>query len=274
MQYRLLDYSVNITASDPEASAAVHAMLQGFPSGGAADSESQYALVRDPDGGWSVDVRGTRTVRGAELAGAVIALEWQLVSDLLARPSGWFQLHGAALATPSGRGSVLILGASGAGKTTLTLALMARGLLPLTDDLIFLDPETLAPAVFQRAFHADATTHRLVDALSQPPAWRVDGLPAGYGVPARWAVARPPVCAVFFPALHVDEAPSATTLSVADAAVTLLPFSATLDRAPELALAAAARLTGRASCYALRSGDLAATAELVLTLAMPSDRAP
>ncbi len=274
MEYRLLDYSVNITASDPEASAAVHAMLQGFPADSCADSESRYALVRDPDAGWCVDVRGTRTVRGAELADAVIALEWQIVSDLLARPSDWFQLHGAALATPSGRGSVLILGASGAGKTTLTLALMARGLLPLTDDLIFLDSQTLEPAVFQRAFHVDGTTHRLVAALSPPPAWRVNGLPPGYGMPAHWAEARPPVCAVFFPTVHVDEAPSATKLSVADAAVTLLPFSATLDRSPELALAAAARLTGRASCYALRSGGLTATAALVVALAMPSDCAP
>lgn len=272
MRYRLLDYPVTVTARDPEASAALRAMLRGFPEHDDFDCPAGYALSREQRGGWNVDVRGFRTVQGGTLADAVIALEWQLISDLLSRPSGLFQLHGAALSTPSGLSSLLILGASGAGKTTLTLALMARGFAPLTDDLIFIGPDSLAPEPFQRAFHIDLSTLALIEGLPEGPSWQSDGLPPGYGLPTHWGKGRSPVGAIFFPTVHPNEAPAVTALSIAEATATLLPFSATLDQSPELALAVAARLTGRATCYVLRSGDLAATTDLVARVATRNER--
>jgi hypothetical protein len=270
MQYRLLDYPVAITASDREATTAVRAILAGFPQPEEADPPSAYELTRGEDGGWCVTVRGTLTVRGARLADAVAALEWQLVSDALATRLGRFQLHGAALESPSGDTSLLVLGASGAGKTTLTLALMARGFLPYTDDIVFLEPDTLVPETFPRAFHVDPPARVLVEALPEQPPWRFDGLPPGHATPARWATRGAPVRAVFFPTVHPGAAPEAGALSIADATAALLDVSATLDQAPELALAIAARLTAQAPCYALRSGDLAATAALVADLAARS----
>jgi hypothetical protein len=239
-------------------------MLQGFPEHD-EEGHAGYALTRTEEG-WNVDVGGFRTITNAALSDAVVALEWQLVTDVLGVSTGRFQLHGAALVTPSGRESVLVLGASGTGKTTLTLALMTRGFLPLADDLVVIAPDTLMPALFPRAFHVDASTRTLIGSLSAVSPLRDDGLPSGHAVPARWATASAPVGALVFPTVHPGEKSSADALSIPEAAAALLPFSATLDESPGLALSMTARLTARARCYRLRSGDLSAAAAEVLSL--------
>jgi hypothetical protein len=263
-RYRLLDHPVTIAAPDPEGHEALRAILQGFPEHD-EDGDAGYALTRAEEG-WNVEVRGVRTITNAALSDAVIALEWQLVTDVLSASTGRFQLHGAALVTPSGRESVLVLGASGAGKTTLTLALMTRGFLPLADDLVVVAPETMMPALFPRAFHVDASTRTLIRALSADSPLRDDGLPSGYALPTRWASASAPIGALFFPTVQPGETSSADALSIPEAATALLPFSATLDESPELALSTTARLTARARCYRLRSGDLSAAAGEVVSL--------
>lgn len=268
--YRLLDYPVVVTASDDEMRAAVESILRGFPQHEPAGDSARYALARDDDGGWCVEAHGTRTCHRGSLTDALLALEWYLFSDMLAFRNDRFHLHGAALCAPAGTTSLLVLGAQGAGKTTLALALMARGFLPFADDIVFLEPDTLAPRTFRRAFHVDASTRALVEGLPQSPPGQFDEMPPGYFMPSRWAQSQAPVRAIFFPTVRAGETPSVTMLSVADATATLLPFSSTLGQAPRLALAAAARLTGQATCYALASGDLEATADLVATVTAAS----
>ena len=265
--YRILDEPVAIVVPDLEAGTAVAAMLRGFdrldPSGLPAQDQAPYQLLRGERGGWTVEARGTRAYQDVSLAEAVVGIEWHIVGDTLASSSDRFHLHGAALCEPSGTASVLILGASGSGKTTLALALMGHGFLPFADDVIVIDPETLSPRTFGRAFHVDAVTRALVDGLRHAPQWDDDGLPPGHLLPSRWAEGHVPVRAVFFPTLHPGETPAATRLSIWEATATLLPFSATLGSLPRVALRFASRLTASASCYALASGELEATADFV-----------
>ena len=260
----ILGHAAVVTASDREGQEALEAVFQDFPTRPPTLEALHYSLSHDADR-WTVEARGARAYEGDALGVALTALEWHVFTDMLDRTER-FHLHGAALCAPKDAASLLILGASGVGKTTLTLALMALGFVPFTDDVIVVEPDALAPLTFPRAFHVDASARRLVEQLPDRPSARFDGLPSGYCVPAQWARVVAPVRAIFFPTLAAGESPGATRLSIADAAVTLLPFSTTLVNAPAHALTLASRLTGQARCYALRMGELAATARLVQAL--------
>lgn len=267
MYYDLHGYTVQVRVTDPSAYHPVLKILEAFAiadSDGAADCVS-YSIARDDDS-WVVSSGEVITYRTDTLTNALMAIEWHLVTDMLAFRRDLFHLHGAALLTPDARLSMLILGASGSGKTTLTLGLMARGFLPFADDVILMEPTTLELHAFQRAFHVDEGTIARIKGLHGTPPWRFDDAPPGYFVPPMWAKHSAPVRFVFLPTLQPDAPPSLTPLSVADAAIALLPFSQTLAETPPLALAVAARLTAQASCFRLSTGDLEATIRLITTL--------
>ncbi|MGE3889790.1 MAG: hypothetical protein AB7H81_25485 [Vicinamibacterales bacterium] len=256
----------NVAVIVPDAAdrAAVEAILGGFPRiGEAAPDEATYTLRRAAAGGWEFWSGGTRTHQATTLEDGLLALEWQVVTDLLAQTDDRFHLHGAALADPSSTFSVLVLGESGVGKTTLTLALIAAGFKPYTDDVILLAPASLVPATFERAFHVDATTRALADGLPHDPAWEVPGVPDGYFLPATWAREPLPVRVVIVPKARDHERPLLVGLPIAEAATTILGFSGSLEHAPALALRTAARLTAAAPCYALYAGPLARTAQFL-----------
>lgn len=224
------------------------------------------ASVRRLNGRWHVEMDGYALYTGDEPSFALLALEWRLVTDLVARRHDRFHVHGATLCLPSRAGSILIPGESGSGKTTLTLGLMARGFLPYADDVSLIDPTTLSPETLRRAFHIDARTRSLIARLQPAPAWDWDTLPAGYFLPPRWADRPAPLRYVLFPSLQPDATPRLTALSVADAAMALLPYSTTLAQRPDLALATAARLTAHARAYRLITGDVEATIRSVVDL--------
>ncbi len=263
----LLGYRARVTAPDGEMLTQVAAIFDDLrvPDDESVDT-THYRIARDGATGWSLSVNDKHVYTGAGCADMLIALEWQLVTDLVAHRRDWFHLHAAALADPSGSCGVLIVGVSGSGKTTLTLALMASGFLPYADDVTLIAPETLMPHALRRAFHADDATRALVGALGASPVWRPAALPDGYALPVRWATANVPIRFVLFPTLAPGEPPALAPLSVADAVVALLPYSMTLSHDPALALAVAARLTRDARCFALSTGDLGATAACVRAL--------
>jgi len=260
----LLDYPVAITAADPEGRAALQAILGRFADCAAPGERNRYELARD-EHGWRVTARGAATASGMTLDDSLRTLEGLLVTDMLVSRPDRFHLHGAALLSPSGDSSLLLLGDSGSGKTTLALALMARGFLPYADDVIVMEQDW-CPLTFRRAFHINSSTRTLLDAMRQPPSWKLEGFPSGYFVPQIWAESKAPIRTILFPRLRPGSSPGAVHLSIPEAAVTLLPFSATLDRAPKVALSAASRLTAQARCYALTSGDLDATVDLIASL--------
>ena len=141
---------------------------------------THYRLTCDDASRWSLFVNDTQEYGGGERANALVALEWRLVTDLVAYRRDAFHLHAAALADPSGSCGVLVVGMSGSGKTTLALGLMARGFLPYADDVALVAPATLTLQPLRRAFHADEATRVLVAAVGGPPVWRSASLPEGY----------------------------------------------------------------------------------------------
>ncbi|MCA1666581.1 MAG: hypothetical protein LC793_04110 [Thermomicrobia bacterium] len=264
----LLGYRAIVTTPDGELLAMVAAVFDDLrvADGHAVGEATAYRLGCDDADRWSLVVNDECIYTSVQRADMLVALEWQLVTDLVAHRRDCFHLHAAALADPSGSCGVLVVGVSGSGKTTLALGLMARGFQPYADDVTLITPATLMPRALRRAFHADETTRALSEAMGAPPVWRSVSLPAGYVLPVRWATADVPIRFVLFPTRAPAEPPALVPLSVADAVTALLPYSMTLTHDPALALAVAAQLTRHARCYALSTGDLGATVECVRTL--------
>ncbi len=266
LYYAVHGYHAALTIPDRAARSLARSILRGFGPLPAAPDESvtDFALRHADRAQWEVTVADQIVYRSTGLVDAVAALEWQLITNVLADQRHSFHLHAAALASPATRTALLIVGESGSGKTTLTLGLMARGFLPYNDDITLIAPATCAPLPFRRAFHVDARTQALVTALPSSPPWDVGGAPAGYFLVSDWATASWPIRTVLFPRLAPGEMPRLDPLSVTDAALRLLTFSMTLSQSSALALQAAGRIVERAQCSMLVSGDLAATLDLVI----------
>lgn len=263
--YDLNGYCVLLDLPDPTARATVVRILGGspLPASAASSPLTTYALRQGNDALWEVTVAGHLTYGSASITNAMVALEWQIVTDMIAYRRDLFHLHAASLMVPTRATSLLIAGESGSGKTTLALGLMARGFLPYSDDVTFIDPDTNDLLPFRRAFHIDSQTQSLLHSLSSPPDWDFDAAPAGYFSVLRWAEIVQPIRTILFPTLMPGATPTLTPLSLADGVARLLPFSVTLAQSPALALRTAAAIVGNARCYALTAGDFAATLDCV-----------
>jgi len=268
LRYRILTHAVEIDVPDATMRDAVARVLGHFTTddGSVAEERVQYTLARSDDQRWMVSRLGSGFGTDTEMTSGLLALEWHLVTDALAKQTAFFHLHGAALATPDGRSGLLVVGESGSGKTTLMLALMQRGFLPYSDDVALIEPQSLLLHPFPRAFHLREGTRSLLGERSDAPLGDFERLPPGFLLPPRYASAPAPVRFVVFPSLRLGHPPQFVPLAPAESATMLLSQSLTLTGTPALALGTAARLTATARCGRLFMGDLAATADLVVAL--------
>jgi len=271
-------------------------------------SDMVDASVRDPDGAWrtvyepvsgtvrhhpeadilSAQVSGVRMYAdlragigfiaggkwgATQLYAAVHTLTTIVLMEALKRHAR-FALHAACLSR-DGR-AVLIAGASGAGKTTLALALALAGLDFLSDDLVFLQPRGNGPVRvlgFADAVGITTETQRLLPELcagsdrAAEPGFpkrlhRMEDL-----VATRIVTAGEPF-AVVFPDTTGSQRGRLEPLDPGDALLRLVPDVLLTDAARSRAhLAAIADLTGQVSCHRLvRCRDLHASARLVCSL--------
>lgn len=265
LSYDMRGYRVSVDVPDPDAARLVGSIFRAFECAAHPNGAGSVAYELRRDGqSWRVSNPERITYRTEILADALLALEWQLVTDMIAHRRDCFHLHAAALLSPAVPAALVVAGMSGSGKTTLTLGLMARGFLPYSDDTTLIDPDTCAPTAFRRSFHVDVSTRSLLANLPAPPDWDFDAAPAGYFSPPRWAEDACPIRTVLFPTLAPGAAPALAPLTIAEAAARLLPFSATLAQSPPLALRTAARIVAGARCYDLVAGSFDDTLDLVI----------
>ncbi|HKI06208.1 MAG TPA: hypothetical protein VKK31_29795 [Thermoanaerobaculia bacterium] len=98
-------------------------------------------------------------------------IEYRIVDEAIRRAPGRWVLHAGAVAAQGGLGTCLIIGESGAGKTSLTLWLWAHGLRLGTDDLCPILQGGLQPESFPRSLHMDAEySPRLMARIPPRPA--------------------------------------------------------------------------------------------------------
>lgn len=185
---KICGVSLTVTGLPGELRERFRALMSPFESDFEPADAMQQLEVREQGSELAIVRDGVVAATYGDAQLLLTQLEWHAVTAALEATQSYIPVHGAALARDSA--GVLLLADSGAGKTTLTLGLMRRGWQPLADDIVLIDPQTLAMLPFPRCFHVDDTTRALVaeDALIEWP-----GAVRGYARPLRWAEAnRPP----------------------------------------------------------------------------------
>ncbi|HEV2237155.1 MAG TPA: hypothetical protein VGR57_10885 [Ktedonobacterales bacterium] len=186
-------------------------------------------------------------------------LEWLVASQAIAASATRAAFHAAALTRDDE--TLLLLAKSGAGKTTLTLGLMARGWAPLADDIALLDAETLAITAFPRCFHIAGATAAL---LPVPGMVAPHGKLAGYARPLAWpAGAHVPTRIITVQ--RCETCPSTREVAtLAEGAGALLSQALDTRLAPSRVAEVAARVAaGTRGCYRLRNGRLEGALNLI-----------
>jgi len=186
-------------------------------------------------------------------------VEWRLYATSAAESPAPLVVHAGAVAR---KGQALLLpGSSGAGKTTLTYALAARGWQTLTDDVLALGAEPDDPASSllalpcERCGHVSPRSLELLAEVGVALEGPVAGL-AGYYRPRIWASAAP-VCYVIAPQYQADAVGAVTLLTQAETAALLMKASFAQRRVTyHQQWQAAVRVAAQTSGWRLTYGSL------------------
>jgi hypothetical protein len=188
-------------------------------------------------------------------------LEWQIIAAGIDQVEGCGVFHAGVLAR--GDATVLLHGESGAGKTTLTLGLIARGWLPVADDVAVVDVRTLGLRVFPRCFHVEHEHER--PPAARPTLERIAAV-EGHARPLQWAAEGRQPTAIITIARDADQPTSLTPLLRAEAAGALFQgaIRTRLSGSQVAELAARVAATVR-YCGHLNNSDLSQALDLIET---------
>jgi hypothetical protein len=274
------EFSIDFEAVDrlsaPRQSARGRCVYE-FPRGSLTYVDDEQLLIMDVD-------RRVRAECWLGAGRAHVAIEspreadlWTLshpvltvaLMELLKRRS-LFPVHAAGLAL-DGRG-LLLAGARGAGKSTLTIALAKRGFSFLTDDMVLLAE---SPRGWQlRAFPDDVDLcDDTLDLFPELRTLREEELPAGwlkrqirpdrqFGAPIEWTV---PARVIVFPSIRSGDESSLDPLSADEALLELAPNVLLTDAAvAQRHFDALAGVVSQCRCYRLSTGRVLDRAVSVL----------
>lgn len=260
-RYELLGFRVEVASNSAALRAALDRLNANLRDVSTRPPHVRYQAIRD-NGEWDLRFEGRELPRARGLLDAVSYLEWHMCRRAIEHCRDRLHVHGAALGAR--RGSVLVAGHGGIGKTTLALGLALRGLHLFADDVVFLRPGVWRPEPFPRSphLHDDALSLLRPLGLRYRRRERLGGYLCATAL--RWArAAGPPIRHVVFPRPSADARPSLRPISRAEAALELLDCSTHLPAGPD-GLEVLSRLLRDARCYLLRrNDDLAASVELV-----------
>ena len=163
--YDVLGVRVGIRADDGSAVELIDRSYGGFRRSGSRASR-WLSLRADGAAGWLVTGGDAAPALFPAHGPATMELLHRLVVGVMAglRDRGLYAVHAGAVAR-AGR-ALIVAGPGGTGKTTMTLALAARGFEILSDELAVLDPVAGAILPYRRNVHVRPGTPELVDGLA------------------------------------------------------------------------------------------------------------
>ena len=251
-------------------------MLSGYaPAAPEAPVDVAVTVARDPRSRLWVVSTGDRSFRESE--GHTMAarrVDWLFISEGIKRWERFIHVHAAVLATPDE--SVLIVGRSGAGKSTTSVALAQAGLTLFTDDVALIARDTLRPFSVPRPIKLDLQSRRLLrkTGLRVRPESRLGESIARTALPglAPLAVPGPPLTkAIFFGEGRQAQA-QLRDITRAEAVIRLVQQSASERFGESGPTDGALAVVNAVRCYELVAGDLDTTVQTVLDLIDPHGR--
>lgn len=227
-----------------------------------ADTIEIYELHEQSGGSggeWRILVREASHAYDA-FSAAMNALEASIADALVRRDTGLHVIHAATVYAPGG--DLLLTGESGAGKTTLSLALTAHGLRVGGDDTAVLDPVTNTVRPVPRCFHIDTRSVALLaEAGVTLPA---DALRDAFVTPAHLGVVNPTPARIRFVFTLEPErlaAPRIVPETHARTIATLLMQTGRGNFSDRQAVDALRHMTSHCRCFRLWSASLRTTAD-------------
>lgn len=208
---------------------------------------------------WDISYDGEPLIGLSDEATLLGYLEWRIIAAGLEEVEGCGVFHAGALTR--GEATILLRGESGAGKTTLTLGLMARGWLPVADDIAIVDARTLGLRGFPRCFHVEHAHERPAGAS---PRLETVAAVEGHARPLCWAPEGQVPTAIITVARDPEQPSGLTPLFRAQAAGALFQ-SAIRSRLAESQIAdLAARVAATVRyCGHLNNGELSQALDLI-----------
>lgn len=197
-------------------------------------------------------------------------VEWALNAAVARYLPDYYQIHAAAVAR-HGAG-VILAGSPGAGKSTLTAGLIARGWSYLSDEFALIDPRVRRLLAYPKALCIKAGSfdtlrqlglpvdeHGVLHKGSKGPVTLIDPLDIRAD-----AVSSPcEVRAIVLPAYQAGVRPYLEPMSAARAVYELVQYSFNFTKFRGEGLALLGAVARGAQCYRLTAGDLGETCDLL-----------
>ncbi len=222
--------------------------------------------------------RGTFTIHGDQGEGFTVErryevlphIEWMINWQIIRQQNSFLQLHAATLEHDGH--AIVLPGAPGSGKSTLTAGLLAKGWSYLCDEFALINPKSLRLHPFPRALCMKAPSFPVVKELRLPLQ-----LKTPYHKPTKGRVAfldplhiRPDITGrpsrvrwVVFPKYTPGETPTLHPMSRAEGAYELARQCFNLRVHEARAIHTLAGIARNADCYRLISGEIHETCELI-----------
>ncbi len=271
--FQLFDFRFRVVSESATARRLLYRLYGAYATSGADLHPSAFTLhierLATPGARrWRIHDGDARIGGRVTLGLALQELEYAVCVRMIAHRPDLMALHGATVLAAGG--ACFISGRSGAGKTTLALALAARRYRVGGDDIALIDPNTGAASPVPRCFHLDESSWRLLRDVGLPiPA---QALRHKFLTPADLCVtdiAPVTVRHILLVARGSEPDPRLVSLTQAEAELGLLPEADWPGGSAVRALPALGRLVSGAAAYRLTSGRLDATAGAVAALLGP-----
>lgn len=246
-------------------------MLSGFPDAPGSDPIDftiHAHRIKGQPKTWDVRCDDRRHSAGPGVGMGSLWVEWVLTAEFIRRWESLIHVHAGVIS--NGELSILLIGRSGAGKSTTSVALSLQGLDLYSDDVALIEPGTRRPLCVPRPIKLDSIARRTLRKRGlrlEQGSWIGESIDRTRmpGFPVVDQPGPPVQFAVFFGDRR-NAKPELRPISCAEAAMRLILQSSTERFDSHGPSAATVDLVNSVQSFELIAGDLDSTVQTLRTL--------